>query len=264
MLFRCRPATFAVWGVATAAAIFLSTPTLPALGASLATYEFGKSDSDLTATSEGTPAHAPTFAAAGVQVTPVRDPTDAVALEIAALPTRPDRWPYLRVVPGAGALTPAGSLGAGKYFEFSITPDAGTAVDLTSLTFNAAKGGSTGTRGFFVRSSADAYAGTLAALGAPTALVANDVGYNLATGRPTYTAVTIDLSAPAFQNLTPGTPLTFRFFTFASTSGNSVDIDDLSINGTVVVGTPDPSALLLPAAAAGPALLGRRRRRPQR
>lgn len=106
----------------------------------------------------------------------------------------------------------------GSYFYFSITPDAGKQISLTTLTFNMARGGASTPRGYQVRSSVDAFAASLG-------------GGDINTARPTFTAVSIDLSGASFQNVS--TTITFNIYIYAPTSSNSLDFDDVVVNGTV-------------------------------
>lgn len=126
--------------------------------------------------------------------------------------------PAYAVLPDSTATSAATSVTNECYVVFSITPASGYSLSLTTLTFNAARGGTGTPRGYDVRSSADAYAATLGTA-------------DLATVRPTFTAVSINLSAAAFQNVA-GT-LTFRIYAYAPSNVNSIDFDDFVINGTV-------------------------------
>jgi len=88
--------------------------------------------------------------------------------------------PEIRAVPPNSTTTSSTAVTNNSYFSFSVTPT-NLEMDLTSLTFNAARGGSSTTRGYVVRSSIDSYASNIATA-------------NLNTVRPTWTAVSIDLS----------------------------------------------------------------------
>lgn len=123
--------------------------------------------------------------------------------------------------PASGATSASLAVSAGSYFFFSITPAAGKKISLTTLTFNAARGGGATPRGYDVRSSQDEFAATL-----QTA--------DLLTQRTTWTAVSVDLSAAAFQDQS-GT-ITFNIYIYAPSTVNAVDWDDLVVNGTVADG----------------------------
>lgn len=105
-----------------------------------------------------------------------------------------------------------------SYWFFSIAPDAGKTISLTSLTFNVARGGASTPRGYAVRSSVDEFATNLATA-------------DVATQRTTFTPVTVDLSGASFQNLSSA--VTFNIYVYAPVSGNSLDFDDITINGSV-------------------------------
>lgn len=128
------------------------------------------------------------------------------------------------------------------YFTFTVTPNATQAINLDSLTFNAARGGGGVPRGYDVRSSVDNFENTLGTADLPTA-------------RPTWTPVSIDLSGSDFSNLTTATE--FRFYIYSPNSGNSIEFDDIELNG-IVATVPEPSSALL--IAFGGLLLTRRKR----
>jgi hypothetical protein len=126
--------------------------------------------------------------------------------------------PLYIVNPTSGAVASATAIQNNSYFTFSISPASGYTISLTNLTFNIGRGGAGTPRGYDVRSSVDSYATTLGTA-------------DVATVRPTYTAVTIDLSAAGFQ--TVSSTITFRINCYCPSEFNSLDIDALTINGTV-------------------------------
>ena len=124
--------------------------------------------------------------------------------------------PEIRVLPASGATASSTAVSTNSYFSFSVTPT-NLEMDLTSLTFNTARGGSSTPRGYVVRSSIDNYASNIATA-------------NINTVRPTWTAVSIDLSGASFQNLTSA--ITFRIYSYTPGTSLSIEYDDITVNGT--------------------------------
>jgi len=120
--------------------------------------------------------------------------------------------------PASGATDTATAITTGSYFYTSITPITGKTISLTDMTFNAARGGTATPRGYDVRSSLDDFATSLG-------------GGDLATQRPTFTPITIDLSGAEFQDVT-GT-ITFNIYIYGPSTTTVVDWDALTINGTI-------------------------------
>jgi len=110
------------------------------------------------------------------------------------------------------------AVAGGSYWYFSIGPESGKQLSLTTLTFNVARGGSSTPRGYAVRSSVDEFASNLGTA-------------DVLTVRPTFTSASIDLSGASFQNLI--TSVTFNVYVYCPGSGNSLDFDDITVNGTV-------------------------------
>eukprot|EP00903_Cladosiphon_okamuranus_P003962 g3960.t1 len=149
--------------------------------------------------------------------------------------------PVLQVNPNNFS-TPEASFAGNAYFSFTATPSSLATLNLDSLTFLASPGGG-GTRGYDVRSSADNYAATL---GTAT----------LTGSRTAPQSVSIDLSATAFDAV--ATPLSFRIYVHTPLNSNSVEFDDITLNG-VVNAIPEPSSLTL-AGLAGVLCAFRRKR----
>lgn len=125
--------------------------------------------------------------------------------------------PVLVPMPTSGATNASTAISTDSYFYLSISPTSGNSLSLTTLTFNIARGGVATPRGYDVRSSADNYATTLGTA-------------DVATQRPTWTSVSIDLSGASFQNVT--STITFRIYLYAPTTTNTLDIDDIVLNGS--------------------------------
>ncbi|WJS95577.1 T9SS sorting signal type C domain-containing protein [Flavobacterium johnsoniae] len=108
----------------------------------------------------------------------------------------------------------ANSMNANDYFEFTLTPNSSSVINLTSFQYvGVAGGGSNPVDNFAVRSSIDNY------------------GSTLGTGA----SGTITLGT-AFQNI--GGPVTFRIYAWgASNNGRTYGIDSFQFNGTVTCAT---------------------------
>lgn len=228
--------------ILAAVALTLLTP-LVSHSATIARYQFGTPGSETVA--ETGPGYAATIIGLNAAATSITDPASTIGLEISSAATTPANAPFLRVDTQGTSTSAAEAVTNNKYFQFTITPSSGFFLNSTSLTFDAARGGGATPRGYAVRSSADGFAANLATA-------------DLLTVRPTYTPVSIDLSGPAFQNIPDSTGLTFRFYSFAPAAGQSVDYDNITLEGTIA--TPEPTSIGL-LAFAGSALLGFKRRR---
>jgi len=243
-----------------AAAALLGLAGTSARAAILVQYPFGLIGQETT--TETSPAFGPGTIASGVSATAVTDPMATVGLEISSAATTPTNAPFLRLDPQGNAADPNAALTNNKFFQFSITATSGADVDLSSLTFNVARGGAGVPRGFFVTTSADNFTTPVPVTGVPpfTPNVTNPIGNDVTTARPAYTAATAALTGAAFQNIQskPGSTLTFRVYTYSPAAGSSIDFDDITVNGTSVV--PEPASLGLLGCASLLAL-GRRRRR---
>jgi hypothetical protein len=211
-------------------------------GAELLRYSFGATGQETTV--ETSPAYNATISGANLTASPVQDLNGQVGIEISSAATTPVGAPFLRVDPQGNSTSGAGAVTAGKYFEFTVTPDANFALDLSSLTFDVTRGGGATPRGFLLRGSADNFASDLA-------------GQDLTTARPTYTPISVTLPG-AYTDLAGSA--TFRFYVYAPAAGNSVDFDNMVLNGAVAA-VPEPATTALIAAGAlGLVAISRRRR----
>jgi len=129
------------------------------------------------------------------------------------------------------ATTSALAVSGNRFFSFSVTPNTGFQTSFTSLTFDAGVGG-TGLRGYVVRSSVDGFASNIATA-------------NIVTTRPNLVAVSVPLTGAAFQDVL--TPTTFRVYSYTAFNGQTVDYDNVTVNGTtaLAVAVPESSTMVL-------------------
>jgi hypothetical protein len=190
-------------------------------------------------------AFAPTTVAPNTSSTDVNDTGSSADLEPgAALPNSAFLEQLIL------STTPAAAVANNQFFQFTTTPNAGFELDLTSLTFDAGRGGASTPRGFVLRSSLDGFSTDIATATIPTV-------------QPTLTNFSIDLTGAAFQNI--NTAVTFRIYGFApAANGVGNFYDNLTLNGEVVTEAvvPEPSSVTMAITAAvfGFGLARRRKR----
>ncbi|MFH6767543.1 hypothetical protein V8G56_02255 [Gaetbulibacter aquiaggeris] len=99
-----------------------------------------------------------------------------------------------------------------KYFEFTITPNAGYEIDFVNFVYTGIASNGNGPASFQFRSSVD--------------------GFVAPIGTPTATGATINLSGLPYQNIT--TPITFRFYGYnARSNPGDYSINNFTFNGSV-------------------------------
>jgi hypothetical protein len=125
--------------------------------------------------------------------------------------------PCLFFSPGSNSKTAEEAVQKDKYFQISATANAGSVLNLSSLTFTCSRGGSSGPRGYVVLSSVDGYTNIVDAQ--PITAV-----------RPDFENHTIDLSGASFQGLST---VSFRIFVYLPNAGLSIDTSNVTINGKV-------------------------------
>ncbi len=125
--------------------------------------------------------------------------------------------PVLRFEPGNNSNSPAEAIQKDKYYQISVTANAGSVLNLSSLTFNAGRGGSATPRGYVVLSSVDGYTNIVDQQDVPTV-------------RPQFTSFSVDLSGPQYQGLST---VAFRIFTYLPGGGRSIEYSNVTINGKV-------------------------------
>lgn len=122
-----------------------------------------------------------------------------------------------------------------KYFEVTITPNNGVALNLSSVSFKWQRSG-TGVRQSFVRSSVNGYTNNLAASIAPAnaalSVVANNKFQITDATTVGTTGCTITLGGATFSNIIA--PITFRFYGInAEAVSGTFSIDDVVFSGSV-------------------------------
>jgi hypothetical protein len=122
------------------------------------------------------------------------------------------------------ANAPATAVSTGSFFEITLAPTSGNALDLTSFTFDGAA--ATVGAGYVLRSSLDGYTTNVAA--AP-----------ISTVYPAFSPYNVSLAAASFQGLT--TPVSFRVYTFTPGTNPGAGYDNVTING-LVIPVPEPTA----------------------
>jgi len=158
--------------------------------------------------------------------------------------------------------TESDAFSGNDYFQFTVTPDTGKVLNLTSLQLKqyattTETGDDRWTGYLFVRSSAlDNYGSNV-----DTTTSTRGSRYYDGSTLPTSTDVSLDLSDAAFQGIDE--TVTFRIYLYHDvTTTGAADfhrLDDVVLNGVVV---PEPSALALGAfGLLGIAAYRRRRRR---
>jgi hypothetical protein len=155
----------------------------------------------------------------------------------------------------------AGAVTAGNYFTFSITPDAGHQLDLTSITFQVASGSSntSSNRAFYLVTESNPANFSSSSTVLSTDRTPGGGGTIPVQADPVTNTVPKDYSVDlsSFTGIT--TTQYFRFYLQASI-GQSLTFDDIIVNGTVSA-IPEPSSFAALAGLAGLGLAARRRRR---
>jgi hypothetical protein len=132
------------------------------------------------------------------------------------------------------------SFDSNDYFTWTLTPAAGTKLNLVSLTYTG-QASASGPVNFTLRSSVDSF--------------------TTAIGTPTATGTTITLTSPSFQGLTSS--VEFRLYGWAGSSGlGTFSVNDFTFSGTLSA-VPEPStyAAIVGSAAFGAVVVVRRRGR---
>ena len=140
---------------------------------------------------------------------------------------------FLNVNPSGQSVadTAAAAVAGNRFLEFSLTAASGFALNLTSLTFDAANGGTSTPRGYVLRSSVDGFS--------------SDISSALTTTvNPNLSSFDVTLGGPDFVGLTGTT--SFRLYGFTPATGAGIFFDNIRVRGvTVVSAAPEPGSLAL-------------------
>jgi hypothetical protein len=115
----------------------------------------------------------------------------------------------------------AAAVANNQFYNFTLTPELGYRLNLSGLAFDATRGGASTPRGWVVRSSVDGFATNLGTADVPTQ-------------NPTLTNFSVPLNA-SFQNL--ASPVEFRVYGYAPSTGVGMFYDNITVNGTVLTQT---------------------------
>lgn len=131
-----------------------------------------------------------------------------------------------------GAYSVGQTLDNATYLSVKLTVNPGRTLSLDALSFQAAAGGETGPRAFYVFSSLTGFAAEKLLLedrmdiGGGGALPSRTVA--LRDGLKDYR---VPLDAPPFQNIAGGTGVEFRIYIQTATPGQSIDFDNIVLSG---------------------------------
>jgi hypothetical protein len=128
-----------------------------------------------------------------------------------------NNFPVLRFEPGNNSNTPAEAVTKDKYFQFTVDAADGFVLNLSSLEFDAGRGGNATPRGWVLLSNVDGYTNIIDTQEVPTV-------------RPDQTHFTINLTGPSYQGLTT---VSFRIYTYLPGGGRSIEYSNVTLNGKV-------------------------------
>ena len=179
---------------------------------------FNYSIFDSSVLSASTIANGPGFGAFSVG-------TDGLTPDVQVLKTGPSL--------NLSSVTAADALNNNWYFTIALTPNSSMSIDTINLDWS--RGGTTGVRGWFVRSSLDNFVSDL---------YSNQTPDGTAKGlQPA------SISLSGFTGLT--TPTNFRFYSYTERQGRFMDFSNISFVGSGPASVPGPLPILGVAAAFG-------------
>lgn len=134
--------------------------------------------------------------------------------------------------------TAVGAIADSTYFSFTITPEVGQSITLSSITFDAMAGtGGPSDRQFYLMSDKTGYLSSAVLASASTVTGSPLLPYNTSTFDQNFSA---DLSGSEFANITDS--VTFRIYIATPDTSQNIGFDDITLNGAVI---PEPSSLVL-------------------
>ncbi len=150
----------------------------------------------------------------------------------------------LNMLPGGSSSTTEAGAVASQYIEFTLdTPSASFGLDLDTLTLDLLRGGSTGDRNLFLRTSLDGYTA--------------NISPGVVTAPASSTLTTFTFADTPLYNSVQGS-VTFRLYTYNSAGINrSVRVDNIVVDGAVI---PEPTTFAMLLGGLGIVSLLRRRR----
>jgi hypothetical protein len=164
------------------------------------------------------------------------------AIGTPANPNASNRFSFIDWATGAtdGLDTFTGSVDTGEYYEFTITPTNGVAIDLSSIAFTIQRS-PTGIRQYSVRSSLDNYAANLSASISPSnanlSVVSGDIFQIVDTITSAQNGSTVTLGLE-FDSI--ASAVSFRFYGFnAEASSGTFSIDNVAVFGALTA-VPEP------------------------
>jgi hypothetical protein len=122
------------------------------------------------------------------------------------------------------------------YLAWTVAAVPGQVLNLTSLDFGSARGGTSETRGFEIY--AEVNGGTFAFGDTPLLNVDNEP---VSATRAAPAARSIDLTGAQYQGIDS---ITFRYYPTTFATGNSIDFNGMTLNGATVA-VPEPASLSL-------------------
>lgn len=210
-------------------------------------HSFTSADATIPTTDDGyDPAEVSAFAA-----TNVTGPTNGTSLASGVVGLNRfwnSEWAGFSLTSTNGTSIDNATEFATGYLTWTVTADPGYVLNLSSLNFASARGGTSVVRGYEIYAQVNGGAFNFG--DTPVKDVDDEV---VSATRLTPLATSVDLSGAEFQNLQS---VTFRYYPTTAATTNTIDFSGMTLQGSVV---PEPSGVAFVLATAG--LLSFRRKR---